>query len=225
MSSGALYLHTTPRTTRQKLAKHEQHAAEILGCFENSPSRKIQQFHSIRNLLEAKYTGLAKIIASIHSFVLHSKDIELVITTSDWEENFKKLELLSNNCVLLYLGCSACTRKLKQDSNGIYGQCMYCVNQTVNYTYSSSYYYMPFHICLRDNTGMIMVHVSPLAACKLLEQVPAKVFSHKKGETFIKDFGILLKDLLFREPQEYVFECCAILDENSFVEQRTFNLH
>lgn len=222
-SSVTIHLHTTPKTTRHKLERHQLHAAEILSHFEETYlKRNLLHFDSIRKLLEAKHTGLAKVLASIYSFVFYFEESEFVVTLLDIEEKSEKLKQFSENCV--YLGCSTCTRQLNQDSNGIYGQCMYCVSNNVSYTYSCSYFYKPFQICLHDKTGMIMVHICSRTASKLLAQMPAKVFSRKKGDFPNEDFGILLKNLLCRKSQEYAFACHATFDENSFVEQRTFNL-
>ena len=226
-SSGTMYLHTTPKTTKQRLEKHHSSASQILSHFEEGTHKKAKKFPSMKELLGAKYNGLAEVSASIYSFSFSSGPPELVITLSDWDNNLKEHTQFIESCV--YLGCSVCARRLNQDENGVYCQCVHCVANTVNYTYSCNYYYKPFEICLHDNTGMITVQITPGAADKLLCPIPAKVFSHKKGvpcsEKCVGDFIALVKRLLSSGQQAFLLMCHTVLDENSFVEQRTFSLH
>lgn len=224
--SGCMTLHSTPRSTKSKLSTEDKNALSIMSRFDEG-SEQARKFANLRDLLEAKYSGLAEVEARISSVQFHCQDEVITLdqtgsTRDQLKENLEKL---------VYIGCGSCSRVLVQDQNGIYGQCSHCVVTNPQYKYSLGHYYKPLTICFSDAYVSIEVEAFNSVISRLFLDFPAKALLQITARASSRDQGYLdsfverVDALVTKGSQcKALFACRVALDENSFIENRSFTL-
>lgn len=218
-SSGTIVLHTTPKSTKTKLTEENLEAKRLLSILGDIPS-EVKTFKSIKDLLDAKFSGSAEISGFISAIVFYS-DTNGTLNIKSTQD----VEIL-NDCFphLTYIGCALCFRPLTQDKNQIYGQCSHCVDHKPDYNYRVARFYRNFTVRMKDSGGDIEVDVKHGSACKLFKGIEANqlVKLHQKS-CKIDEFLERVKELVSnREKCRMILSCHTVLDENSFVISRNF---
>ena len=223
---GHVTLHSTPRSTKSKLPPEDKNAVAILSRFDEG-SEQARKFANLRDLLESKYSGLAEVEARISSVQFHCQDEVIVLdqmasTKDQLKENLEKL---------VYIGCSSCSRVLQQDQNGVYGQCSYCIVANPQYKYSIGHYYKPLTISLSDSYVSVEVDAFSSAISHLFLDFPAKTLLQKtayagsRDQIYVDSFVDSVDALITKGTQCKALVACRVaLDENSFIENRSFTL-
>lgn len=224
--SGCVTLHSTPRSAKSKLSSEDKNGLSIMSRFDEG-SEQARKFANLRDLLEAKYSGLAEVEARISSVQFHCQDEVIVLdqtrsTRDRLKENLEKL---------VYIGCSSCARVLVQDENGVYGQCLYCVVANPQYKYSIGHYYKPLSVTLSDSRVSVEVEAFNCAISRLFPDFPAKtllqrtVHAASRDQSYADSFVDGVDALVSKGTQCKALVACRVaLDENSFVENRSFTL-
>ena len=214
--SGYVCLHSTPRSTKSKLSSEDENARVITSRF-NQSTEAARKFASLRDLLEAKYSGLAEVEAKISSVQFHCQDDVIIFD----QTGSTRGELKANLEKLVYIGCGSCSRVLIQDQNGIYGQCSHCVVTNSRYKYTIAHYYKPMTICFSDRHVSVEVEAFDSVISRLFRDFPAKTLL----QSYVDSFAERVKALVSKGFQYKVLIACHIsLDENSFIENRSFTL-
>lgn len=222
--SGCVTLHSTPRSTKSKLSPEDKNALSITSRFDGG-SEQATKFANLRDLLEAKYSGLAEVEARISSLQFYCQDEVIVFnktgSTSDrLKENLDKL---------VYIGCGSCSRVLEQDQNGIYGQCPYCVVTNPQYKYSIGHFYKPLTLSLSDDHVSVEVDAFNSVISRLFPDFPARMLLQRTRAARDQGYGNSFVDsvnaLVTKGRQcKTLVACRVVLDENSFIENRSFTL-
>ena len=224
--SGCVSLHSNPRSRKSKLSSEDKNARAIMSRFHEG-TEEAKRFSSLRDLLEAKYSGLAEVEAKISSVQFRCQD-EIIIfdqTGSRRDELKSKLEKL------VYIGCGSCSRVLTQDQNGVYGQCTHCIVRNLHYKYTLGYYYKPLVVCLSDSHVTVEVEAYNSVIARLFGVSPAKMLLQRATDTSTHDHSYMDSfvesvEALFTKGGQYkaLIACRIALDENSFIENRSFTL-
>lgn len=220
--SGNMVLHTTSKSTKNKLDSENELAKPLLSLLNNVPM-DIKTFGAITELLEAKFTGSAEISGDIHSFSFRFENEALEVKSHD-------AEALGEWCHrLTYVGCASCSRALKQDENKIYGQCSHCVYRKPGYNYAVKHYFRNLIINVKDKDSVIEVEVNQKSACKLFEGVDPEYFclgqTSNVSSPKVREFITVVKELLScNTPKRFIMSCKTVVDDNSFVISRSFEL-
>ena len=224
--SGCVSLHSTPRTTKLKLSLEDKHACSITSRFDES-AEEARKFVNLRDLLEAKYSGLAEVDAKICSVQFHCEDEIIILDQSGSARD----QLKENLDKLVYIGCGSCSRVLLQDQNGVYGQCSYCVGTNSHYKYTIGHYYKPLTFCLSDCHVFVEVEAYNSVISRLFGDFPAKTLLQRtanrssRDQSYEDSFVERVEALVTKEFQCKALIACRIaLDENSFIEDRSFTL-
>ena len=224
--SGCVSLHSTPRSTKSKLSPEDENVRAITSRF-NQITEAARKFASLRDLLEAKYSGLAEVEAKISSVQFHCQDDVIIFDQTGSTRD----ELKANLEKLVYIGCGSCSRVLIQDQNGIYGQCSHCVVTNSHYKYTIAHYYKPLTICFSDRHVSVEVEALDSVISRLFRDFPAKTLLQRTASTSSRDQNYMdtfverVKALVTKGFQcKALIACCIALDENSFIENRSFTL-
>jgi len=225
--SECVTLHSTPRSTKSKLSPEDKNALSIMSRFDEGSEPAIK-FANLRDLLESKYSGLAEVEARISSVQFHCQDEVILLdqtraTIDRLKENLEKL---------VYVGCGSCSRVLVQDQNGVYGQCLYCVVANPQYKYSIGHYYKPLTITLSDSCVSVEVEAFNSAISRLFPDFPAKTLLQRsrahassRDQSYVDSFVDGVDALVSKGTQCKALVACRVaLDENSFIENRSFTL-
>ena len=224
--SGCVTLHSTPKSTRSKLAPEDKNALSIMSRFDED-SEQARKFANLRDLLESKYSGLARVEARISLVQFHCQDEVIVLdqmgsTKDRLKENLEKL---------VYIGCGSCSRVLEQDQNSVYGQCSYCVVANPQYKYSIGHYYKPLTITLSDSHVSVEVEAFNSAISRFFLDFPAKTLLQRtahavsRDQSYVDSFVDSVDALITKGTQcKALVACRVVLDENSFIENRSFTL-
>lgn len=219
--SSSVVLHSTPKSSKRKLAKDDPNSSKILTRFAEHGVGKTCKFQSILELFEAKYSGNAEIEACVSSLSFQISNSSLVISG---EQDVKHLRVDPQK--LVYTGCGTCLRPLNQDKNHVYAQCSFCVANNPQYESTISHCYKPFTVCLRDAKGTVSIEVMHDGALRLFQGFPARQLAmQSREENLQNEFFRSVHDLLVSEkPRTFTLLCHTALDENGFVEHRHFSL-
>lgn len=221
--SGCVSLHSTPRSAKSNLSPEDKNACSITSRFDKS-SEEARKFASLCDLLEAKYSALAEVEAKISLVKFHCQDD---VTIFD-QTGATRDELKENLDKLVYIGCGSCSRLLIQDQNGVYGQCSHCVVTNPHYKYTIAHYYKPLTICLSDCHVSVEVEAFNSVISRLFEGFPAKTFQQRtatRDQSYVDSFVERVEALVTKGSQCTALIACRItLDENSFIENRSFTL-
>lgn len=213
--TGVIVLHTTSKSTKNKLDADNEISKQLLSSFKDIPV-EIVTFNTIKELFQAKFNGSAEITGKIHSFLLRYKNEALEVDS----HNVEALEGWCNR--LTYVGCASCSRALKQDKNGIYGQCASCVYRKLGHNYAVKRYFRNVTVRAKDRYNIIDVSVSHKAVCKLFQGMNPDDFCRRAVSGAFVD---LVKELLSEKKLcTFVIICKTVVDENSFVVSRNFAL-
>ncbi|XP_031561539.1 shieldin complex subunit 2-like [Actinia tenebrosa] len=223
-SSESMVLHTTPKSTKSKLTEENLEAKRLLSIFGDFFFSEVKTFKSIKELLEAKFSGSAEISGFISTIVFYSDTNEALNIKSPQDAEALN-EWLPR---LTFIGCALCFRTLTKDKNQIYGQCKHCVHHKPDYTYRIERFYRNCTVRIKDSGVDIEVDVKHDSACKLFKGIEAKQLvktkQHPNPCTF-NNFAERVKELVsMREKCRFILSCHTVLDENSFVVSRTFTL-
>ena len=224
--SGCVTLHSTPRSTKSKLSPGDKNALSITSRFDET-SEQARKFANLRDLLEAKYSGLAEVEARISSVIFHCQDEVIVLDqTGSTRDRLKE-----NLAKLVYIGCGSCLRVLEQDKNGIYGQCSYCVVTNPQYKYSIGHYYKPLTLSLGDAHVSVEVEAFNSVISRLFPDFPAKTLLKRtanaasRDQSYVDSFVDSVNALVTKGIRCNALVACRVaLDENSFIENRSFTL-
>lgn len=223
--TGCVSLHSTPRSTKTKLSLEDKHACSVMSRFDEG-DKQARKFPSLRDLLESKYTGLAELEAGITSLHFHREDEVIIVDQTGSATN----QLKANIDKLVYIGCGSCSRALIQDQNGVYGQCAHCVTTDRHYEYTMSYYYKPLTIFFGDSHLSLQVEAFSRVISRLFSDFPAKALVQRtasalsRDESFVDSFVKFVEAVVKGVKRKVFVACHVILDENSFIENRTFTL-
>ena len=224
--TGCVSLHSTPRSTKTKLSPDDKNASLIMSRFDESV-KETRKFANLFDLLESKYTGFAEVEAEITSlqFKCESDDAFILHQTGSATDVLKeKIDKL------VYLGCGSCSRALVQDQNGVLGQCSHCVVSNPPYKYTINYYYKPLTISLADSHVSLQMEAFSRVISRLFQDFPAKTLAQRtinvlpRDEKFVDSFVKHVASLVKGVKCKVLVACHVTLDENSFVENRTFTL-
>ncbi|KAK3731476.1 hypothetical protein QZH41_013657 [Actinostola sp. cb2023] len=222
-TSGTMVLHTSPKSTKKKLNNDHELAKPLLSLLSDIPV-DIKTFRTIKELLEAKFTGNVEVNGRIHSMTFRSVENEALEV-----ESCHDIEALEGWCHrLTYIGCATCSRALIQDKNKIYGQCTYCVFHKPGYNYALVRYFRNVTIRVKDADGVIEIIANHKSACKLFNGIEAKHFDQSTNNQIspkVREFIETVRGLFSCDKLcGFILSCHTIRDENSFVMCRTFNL-
>ena len=216
---GQLSLHTTPQSTKK--LRNEETSIFGRAARLGPPKKDSSTFSSISELLKANLNGKATISAGVtnitYTEALNSRHSQRSIDkTSDMatiHEFFRGL---------VYLGCKLCFRALKQDHNGIYTHCSYCIQHNASYLYGVMYYFGPCFVCLSDKSASIIAKSCHESTSKFLKDVrPQDVSEEVNCELFERlkrAYDTVNKNV------KVVLNCETVLDENGFVKSKNFEL-
>jgi hypothetical protein len=216
---GQLSLHTTPQSTKK--LRNEETSLFGRAARLGPPKKDSSTFSSISELLKANLNGKATISAGVtnitYTEALNSRHSERSIDkTSDMatiHEFFRGL---------VYLGCKLCFRALKQDHNGIYTHCSYCIQHNTSYLYGVMYYFGPCFVCLSDKSASIIAKSCHESTSKFLKDMrPQDVSEEVNCELFERLRGVY--DTVNKNVK-VVLNCETVLDENGFVKNKNFEL-
>lgn len=223
---GHVTLNSTPRSTKSKLPPEDKNVLSIMSRFDKG-SEQARKFTNLRDLLELKYSGLAEVEARISSVQFHCQDEVIVLD----QMGSLKDRLKENLVKLVYIGCGSCSRILEQDQNGVYGQCSYCVVANPQYKYSIGHYYKPLTISLSDSYVSVEVDAFNSAISHLFLDFPAKTLLQRtahagsRDQSYVDSFVDSIDALITKGTQcKANIACRVALDENSFIENRSFTL-
>lgn len=220
--SGSIVLHTTSKSTKKKLDANNKLAKPLLSLF-HDVLNDIKSFKTIKELLDAKFSGTADVHGHIDSISFRSEDEVL-------EVNYHDVEALKDRCQrLTYVGCASCSRGLKQDRNKIYEQCEHYVHHKPGYNYAVKRHFRTIHLRVKDKDRIIEVIVRPESTRKLFKGIEANdlFLEGKFDQTSPKvlHFISLVKEIFSCDKLcKFILSCHTILDENSFVVSQTFEL-
>lgn len=208
-----------------KLPLDDKYASSLMLRFDGT-AKPTKRFANVHDLLESKYTGLAELEAEITSLQFHCKDEVVVVDeTVPSTENLKK-----TIDKLVFIGCGSCSRALVQDKNGVYCQCAHCVVANPSYQYTTSCYYKPLTLVLGDSRTSLQVEAFGSVISHLFHDFPAKILIQTavKGlsddKSFVDSFVTFIKALVKNLKCKVTVACHLTVDENSFIEDRTFTL-
>ena len=218
-------LHSNPRSTKMKLPVDDKNASSFMLRFDET-AKPTKTFANVHDLLESKYTGLAELEAEITSLHFHCEDEVVVVDeTMPWTEKLKK-----TIDKLVFIGCGSCSRALVQDKNGVYCQCSHCVVANPSYQYTTSYYYKPLTLVLGDSRTSLQVEAFGCVISRLFHDFPAKTLIQTAAnglsddKSFVDSFVAFIKDIVKNLKCKVTVACHLTVDENSFIEDRTFTL-
>ena len=224
--AGCVSLHSTPRSTKTKLPPEDTNASLIMSRFDENV-KKTRKFANLFDLLESKYAGLAEVKAEITSLQFQCESDDAIILHKTGSATDLLKEKIDK---LVYVGCGSCSRALDQDQNGVFGHCSHCVVTNPLYKYTINYYYKPLRISLADSSASLQVEAFSRGVSRLFQDFPAKTLTQRTinalprdenfVDSFVKHVGTLVKDVKCKA----LLACHVTLDENSFVENRTFTL-
>ena len=223
--TGCASLHSTPRSTKTKLPLEDKNACSIMSRFDEG-AKQARKFVNLRDFLEAKYTGLAELEARIISLQFNCENQVIIIdqTESATDQLKEKIDKL------VYIGCGSCSRALLQDENGVYCQCSHCVATNPNYQYTISYHYKPLTMLLGDSHVSLQVEAFSRVISRLFHDFSAKTLAQRTTNGLSHDKGFIDSFLRYTEAivkggkHKVLVACHVNLDENSFIENRTFTL-
>ena len=214
---GQLYLHTTPQSTK-KLQNEETtlfgHTKPLRPVAKDSSS-----YSSVFELLKANFNGKAIVSAGVTKIT----DTETFCPERSIDKTSDMTNVQQFFHDLVYLGCKSCFRALKQDHNGIYTHCSYCIQHNSDYTYGVMYYFTSCFVHLADNSASIIAKLSRECISKFLKDLrPQDVLeeanSYKLFERTKDVFETMNKNV------QTILECETVLDENDFVRSKNFQL-
>ena len=207
-----------------KLPVDDKNASSFMLRFDET-AKPTKTFANVHDLLESKYTGLAELEAEITSLQFHCKDEVVVDETVPSTETLKK-----TIGKLVFIGCGSCSRALVQDKNGVYCQCSHCVVANPSYQYTTSYYYKPLTLVLGDSRTSLQVEAFVCVISRLFHDFPAKTLIQTAAnglsddKSFVDSFVPFIKALVKNLKCKVTVACRLTVDENSFIEDRTFTL-
>lgn len=223
--AGCVSLHSNPRSTKMKLPVDDKNASSFMLRFDET-AKPTKTFANVHDLLESKYTGLAELEAEIISLQFHCKDEVVVV-----DETVPSTEKLKKTIdKLVFIGCGSCSRALVQDKNGVYCQCSHCVVANPSYQYTTNCYYKPLTLVLGDSRTSLQVEAFGCVISRLFHDFPAKTLiqTAAKGlsddKSFVDSFVTFIKALVKNLKCKVTVACHLTVDENSFIEDRTFTL-
>ena len=208
-----------------KLPVDDKNASSLMLRFDGT-AKPTKTFANVHDLLESKFTGLAELEAEITSLQFHCKDEVVVVdgTVPSTETLKKAIDKL------VFIGCGSCSRALVQDKNGVYCQCSHCVVANPSYRYTTKYYYKPLTLVLGNSRTSLQVEAFGCVISRLFYDFPAKMLvqSAAKGlsddKNFVDSFVTFIKALVKNPKCKVTVACHLTVDENSFIEDRTFTL-
>ena len=223
--TGCASLHSTPRSTKAKLPLEDNNARSIMSRFDEG-AKQARKFANLRDFLEAKYTGLAELEAGIISLQFNCENEVIIMdqTESATDQLKEKIDKL------VYIGCGSCLRALVQDENGVYCQCSHCVATNPNYQYTISYHCKPLTMLLGDSHVSLQVKAFSRVISRLFHDFPAKTLAQRtayglsRDKSFVDSFVRYTEALVKGDKRKVLVACHVTLDENSFIENRTFTL-
>ena len=187
-----------------------------------------RKFTTLFDLLESQYKGLAEVEAEITSLQFHY-DLDEALTVNQAAPVTDQLKEKIDK--LVYVGCGSCSRALVQDQNGVYGQCSHCVVTNPHYKYTIDYYFKPLTISLSNSRVSLQVEAFGRIISRLFQDFPAKTLAQKTAnalsrdpDSFVDRFVQYTNNLVKGVKRKVLVSCHVTLDENSFIENRTFTL-
>lgn len=195
---GQQCLHTTPHSTKTQA---------------NLTSPPKPTFSSILELLNANLNGNATIAGGVTA-VMHLESERKIDQTSDLPtvHNFFR--------ELVYLGCKLCFRALKQDENGIYTHCSYCIEHSSSYMFGIMYCWRPCLLYLSKQSVTIIAKSCHESMCKLLKDVKPQDILEEGNTTLFERLKIVFNTV--NKNITIVLNCETLLDENGFVKSQNF---